>query len=369
MSHHTRNHRRLREPRLAGVAPADLIKQDFVALDAKTTLRCSYDVEQLLLMQTVEGHAHAGHGLFYGKTYPNTTLDDVCRALRLSPEVVKADRQFLIDEVVDFVERVAAGEKTSVACNGEGEPLLRCGTLRQVGVDPKDVLRGLYLGGLRDDPDIRRMADERYGIQMGYGQCRLVDQVVLDRLGLNGYDLAQRAHEDEIEEFERAGLFVDNDDPNVAYMYVRLKTGLGASDDAAIVVAGKLWGLSGAVGCFLADAVDTLEKYVPEYADQDFRISLQIEQRVSGLGVTREDAVDLAYLCAIPEEMKGNLPDSSLRKLLEVERKHDQSALESHLAYVSGKPFATMELDHGECTNREFYDFIEQKLSSFEKMR
>lgn len=369
MSHHKHNSDRLREPRLAGVAPAYLLKEDFVALDARTTLRCSYDVEQLVLMQSVEGHAHAGHGLFYGKTYPNTTLDDVSRALRLNPEAVKADRQMLIDEVVDFVERVAAGESVCVACNSEGEPLLRCGILRQVEVDPIGVLRGLYLGGLRDDRDIRKLANERYGVEMGYGECRLVDQAVLDSLGMNGYDLSQRAHEDEIEAFEQAGLFADGQGPHVAYMYIRLKTGPGASDDAAIVMAGKMLGLSGAVGCFLADAVDTLEKYVPEYADQDSVISRMIEQSIPGLGLSPDDAVDLAYLCAIPEEMKGSLPDSSLRKLLEVERKHDQSAIESHLAYAAGRPFATMVLDHGECTNREFYDYIEDRYAGFESKR
>lgn len=369
MSHHKHNSNKSREPRLAGVAPAHLLKEDFVALDARATLRCSYDVEQLVLMQSVEGHAHAGHGLFYGKTYPNTTMDDVARALRLSPEAVKADRQMLIDEIVDFVQRVAAGQKACVACNSEGEPLLRCGILRQVDVDPIGVLRGLYTGGLRDDPEIRKLANDRYGIQMGYGECRLVDQLVLDSLGLNGYDLSQMAHEHEMDAFEQAGLFADSQGPHTAYMYVRLKVGPGASDDAAIVMAGRLLGLSGAIGCFLADAVDTLEKYVPEYADQDSRISLMIEQSVPDLGLSRDDAVDLAYLCAIPEDMKGRLPDSSLRKLLEVERKHDQSTIESHLAYVAGKPFATAVLDHGECTNREFYDYIEDRFASFERKR
>ncbi len=367
MPHHKNRHRSRRqtEPRFEGVAPPNLLREDFAALDAKVTLRCAHDVEQLILMQSVEGHAHEGHGLFYGRRFPNTTVDDIARALRLDPGAVKADRQELIDEIMEFAERAIVGEPMPTACNSEGEPLLRCGTLRQIEIEPHGVLQGLYAGGLRDDAEIRSLANERYGVEMGYGKCCLVDQQVMKRLGLDGFGLAKRAHEHEIGEFERAGLFGENDDENVQYMYVRYKEGPGASDDAAVIMAGKLWGISAAVGCWLADAVDTLEKYVPVYSDQDSDISIYIEQNYPKLGQTRDDAVDLAYLCAIPDQKVGCLPDSSLRHSLEIDRKHDQSTLESHLAFVAARPYTRMELDHGECTNVEFYQYIEDRLAGF----
>ncbi|MCL5102587.1 MAG: hypothetical protein M1133_00540 [Armatimonadetes bacterium] len=366
MSSKNRHHHMFsKAPRLEGVAPPNLLRDDFAALDAKTVLRCTHEVEELLLMQSVEGHAHEGHGLFYGKRFPNTTLDDIARSLRLDPKAVKEARQDLIDEIMDFVEMAAAGEKLTSACNAGGEPLMRCGTLRHIEIDPHGVLQGLYMGGLRDDFEIRSLANQRYGVEMGYGKCALVDQIVMKRLGLNGFELARQAHEHEIYEFERAGLFAENGDPNIAYMYVRYKVGPGASDDAAIVMAGKMHGLSAAVGCFLADAIDTLEKYVPEYSDQDSDISSYIANNYKNLGVSQDDAVTLAYLCAIPIDMQGHLPDSSIRHMLEVDRKHDQSAVESHLAYVAGRPYSEMELDHGECTNVEFYEYIEHRLDDF----
>lgn len=360
-------HRRAitKQARLEKVAPPDIIRRDFAALDGKTVLRCAYDVEELLLMQSVEGHSHAGHGLFYHQTYPNTTIDDVARALRLDPGVVKSERQELIDEIREFVERVAAGEKPRTVSNSQGEPLLACGVLRNLEIEPHGVLRGLFAGGLRDDAAIRNRANEKYGVEMGYGECHLVDQKVLRSLGLDGFDLSQRAHEGELQKFEDAGLFVDEPDGDVAYMYVRHKVGPGASDDAAVVMAGKLWGLSAAVGCLLADAVDTLEKYVPRYSDQDSDISELIERVYPDLGLTREDSVDLAYLCAIPHDMQGRLPDSSLRHMLQVDRRTDQCALESHLAYVAGRPYSEMDLDHGECTNVEFYDYIDRRYEEF----
>lgn len=350
---------------VGGVAPAEIIREDFAALDARTVLRCSHDVEELLLMQSVEGHAHAGHGLFYGRTYPNTTQDDVARALRRDPEAVKAARQLLIDEIRGYVELAIGGKAPDFACNPAGEPLLRCGSLRNLAVDPPGVLKGLYAGGLRDDPEIRRRAGSKYGIEIGYGQCRLVDRKALAALGITGYELARSPHEHEIDRLEEAGLFATENGPDSAYMYVRHRLGPGASDDAAIVMAGKLWGLSAAVGCFLADAVDTLEKFVPEYSDQDADISVIIGEARSTDGLTPDDAVDLAYLASIPEDMEGSLPDSSLRHMLEVDRKVDQCALESHLAFVSGRPFSRMDLDHGECDNLEFYDYIERRLTEW----
>lgn len=313
-------------------------------------------------MQSIEGHAHEGHGLFHGRRFPNTTVDDVARSLRLDPAQVKEERQLLIDEVKEFVERTIAGEEIRCACNTEGEPLIRCGALRQVEVDAVGVLKGLYTGGLRDGAEVRTLANQRYGVEMGYGQSHLIDQAVLHRLGLDGFALARRGHEQEIDDFRKAGLFAHNGDGNVAYMYVRYREGPGASDDAAIAMAGKLWGVSAAVGCFLADAIDTLEKYVPVYGDQDSVISEMIAPHID---LTVDDAVDLAYLCHIPHDMQGRLPDDSLRHMLQVDRKLDQCPLESHLAYVAGKPYSEMILDHGECTNVEFYEYVEKKLAEF----
>ena len=360
------NHNARKMTRLPGVAPLEMLREDFDALRSRAYLRCSADVEELVLMQSIEGHSHEGHGIFHGKKFPNTTVDDVSRSLRLSPSAVKEERQLLIDEVLEFAERVTAGQDIRFACNAEGEPLIRCGALRLLEIDPIELLKGFYVGGLRDTAEVRDLANKRYGVEMGYGECYMIDQAALHRLGIDGYELARKPHEQDMKRFEEAGLFAKNGDGNVAYMYIRFKAGPGASDDAAVVMAGKLWGVSAAVGCFLADAVDTLEKYVPVYGDQDSKISAVIEPHID---LTVDDAVDLAYLCAIPYEMQGKLPDDSLRHMLQVDRKLDQCPLESHLAYVAGKPYSEMVLDHGECTNLEFYEYVDQKMAGFKKIR
>jgi hypothetical protein len=350
---------------LPGVAPEDLIREDFQALNSRQILRTVSHVEELILMQSIEGHSHEGHGLFYGRKFPNTTQDDIARALRMNPDAVRADRQMLIDEVKDYVDRAIAGNAPNLMTNGEGKPLMRVGTLRAITVDPHGVLCGLYLGGMRDSAEVRSIAEKRYKVNIGYGKGYLVNKTIMDKMGLSGDALARQAHANDIDTFRKQGLIVEGPavtNNHIAYMYIRHRVGPGASDDAAIVVGGLIYDLSTAVGVFLADAIDTLEKYVPTYGDQDEQIAEHIEKSYPKLGLTRDDSARLAYLAAVPE---GNyeVPDSSLRHLLQVDRKLDQCALESHLLFVAGKPYAPQELDHGQTTNVRFYAYLENHIA------
>ncbi len=347
------------------VAPPDIIRRDFAEMDAEETLRTSWDVEELLLMQAIEGHAHEGHGAFHGRRYPNTTIDHIARALRRDPNAIRSARQALIDDIRRYAERVVAGERPELM-DEEGVPLLTISTLRYIHVDPADVLRGLFLGGFRDDPDVRKEVERRTGWTIGGGRGYLVNTRVMEAMGLDGRQLAKEAHEHELEEFRAKGLIVGAEyahNPQVQYMYIRHRVGPGASDDAAIVMAGKVWNLGVAVGMFLADAVDTLEKYVLEYGDKDREIGEYILQNFKHLRMDWEDVYRLTFLAAVPMELRGEVPDSSLRHFLRVDRRHDQCALESHLLYVQGHPYARMVLAHEGIPNRKFYAYIEERLA------
>lgn len=345
------------------VAPRRALAEDFRELDLKVTLRTAYHVEQLVLMQSVEGHAHAGHGTFHGIRFPNTTEVDVARALRMDPEAVMRDRQELIDEVRDYAERAATGRADGVLANSCGEPLLRFGVFRHIEVDPRGILHGLYLGGLRDEPEIRAAAERKYGVNIGYGQAYLIDRKVLHNMGISGESLARETHGQDIAAFKTAGLIVDHPGPDTAYMHIRHKSGPGASDDAAIIFAGLLWGYSAAVGCFLADAVDTLEKFATINGDQDADIARMIERLCPDLEVGHEEASKLAYLAAVPEGKEREVPDSTLRGLLEVDRRNDICAAECHLLFVEGRPTPNIDLGHGEATTHELYDYIRERNS------
>ncbi|HZO87861.1 MAG TPA: hypothetical protein VFB38_05935 [Chthonomonadaceae bacterium] len=351
-----------------GVAPADLLRADFKFLDERDTLRTTWADEQLILLPSVQSHAHEGHGIFNGRRYTNTSEDDVARALRLDPAAVKEARQSLIDEIADYADRALSGNPPAHLLTAREEPLLGMSTLRYLQVQAADVLRGLYLGGLRDKAEIRHEVEQQTGVQMGGGKCYLVDRNVMARLGLDGDKLAHGAWADKIAEFKQNGLIVGQDrkdDPNVIYQYIRYWPGPGASDDAAIVAAGFRWGVGVAVGVFLADAIDTLEKYVPVYSDQDARIAETIEGRFADLNLSREDARQLTLWAAALDTSDYQVPDSSLRHLLAVDRKVDLCAAESHLLTVMGVPCPTIGLGHERTSSHRFYDYVRKRMEGW----
>jgi hypothetical protein len=369
--HHSHRHSRRgrRESRWRGMAPDQLIRIDFAQLSAAVTLRTSEMVEDLILMQSIEGHAHEGHAAFRGRRFVNMSMKDTVTALGRDPEAVAHQRQELIDEIVDWARRAIAGENPTLLVTEEGDCLLDIGLFRQVEVEPGQVLRGMYLGGLRDDSDVRLEVEKAIGIEVGGGRCHLVDIEVMERMGLDMEQLAHGAHADEIDSLREQGLIVDREQAlrkrgHVRYIYIRDREGGGTSDDSAVVAAGVLYGPSVALGSFLADAIDTLEKFVPleSYSDQDGDLSRLIETEAKGVEISREEVHRLVWMCAIPPGEGESVPDSSLRHMIAVDRAVDQTALESHLAYVQRRPYAPMSLAFEQVENTEYYAWLEARM-------
>jgi len=193
---------------------------------------------------------------------------------------------------------------------------------------------------------------------------RFVDLDVMQGMDLDGDQLARGEHADKIEAYKREGLFVEGPGPDrIRYMYVRERQGGGTSDDAAILAAGKLHNLSVALGAFLADAIDTLEKFVTDYADQDDDLGRHIERELPDLDLYIEDVSRMIWLCAVPPEQHPHVPDSSLRHLLQIDLRTDQTALESHLAYVQGNPYSPQEIASEDIPNTDFYQWFEARLN------
>jgi hypothetical protein len=330
-------------------------------------LRTTEQATENILMQSCEGHAQMGYGAFAGRKFPNTEMEDIVAALGRNPNVVAQQRQDLIDEVRDWACEAIDGKAPRTLVNEEGEGLIGCGLLRHIEVNPEDVLRGLYLGGLRDDSDLRLEVEKSTGIRIGGGKSYFIDTDVMHEMGLDGDQLSQGAHAERIESYRQRGMIVDDPGPakrddRIRYMYVRERVGGGASDDAAILVGGKLYNLSVALGVFLADAIDTLEKFVVNYGDQDNDLARHIEQHFPKLALTREDVHRMIWLNAVPPEQKDHVPDSSLRHMIEIDKLTDQNALESHLAYLSGHSYSPLLIASEDVPNHEFYEWFEGRV-------
>jgi hypothetical protein len=354
-------------------APPELIRNDYHEVSAKAKLRCELHVADLLLVQAIQGHAITGAGAFQGHRFVDTTPEDVVDALNLDPVRTKRARQQLIDEIAEYARRVMAGERPNRLLTPSGQPILGMGLFRWLDVEPEGVLRGLYLGGLRDSPEVRRATQQRYGIEIGYGECHFVDTRVMRAMGLDGERLARSSNEDLMPEYRRHGLIVNGsgqqigDAGPIRYMYVRQRTGPGASDDCAILAGGYLYGFSVGVGVFLADAIDTLEKYTPNYGDQDDILSQEIRSGFPGLGLSDEDVYRLTYLASTPPDLEGRLPDRSLRHFLQVDATVDQTIIESHFLSMLGQQPAPMRPSHGEMSNAEVYDYLRARIADLPK--
>ncbi len=359
---------RLREPRFPAISPYGLIQDDFQRMLLTKRLRTTSDACEWILMQSVEGHAQMGHGAFAGRRFPNTEMEDIIEALGRNPRLIARQRQGLIDEVCEWAQRAMNGEAPTTLVNELGEGLIGCGLLRHLEVDPPDVLRGLYLGGLRDDSEVRLEVERRTGARIGGGHSYFVNVDAMHELGLDGEKLARTANADKIDYYRQLGMILDDpgpeawDDPSIRYMYLRHRLGGGASDDAAILAGGLLYTPSVALGVFLADAVDTLDKFVVDYEDQDGDIARNIEEHYPALGLTLEDVYRLTWICHVPPEAEGKVPDSSLRHLLEIDADSDQTALESHLARVCGHPFSDMALGSEDIPNVALYAWLEERI-------
>lgn len=355
------------------VAPVQLIRQDFGLLKSNEKLDTTSEIEDLIFMQSMEGRAHNGAGLFHKRYFVNTTIDDIVVALGRNPVVVKTKRQNLIDEVFQYAKLAIKDRAPAKLINNQGEPLLGIPLFKERKVNPQDILRGLYLGGLRDDAEIRKVADEKYKVHIGCGTCYLVNARIMEKLGLDGEKLAHEAHEKDIEKFKQVGLIVDIKKVNkgqekyIRYLYIRHRVGPGQSDDAAMVAAGFLYNTDVALGVFLSDAVDTLEKYVLNFRDQDDEIAFYIRDNHPKLDITLDEVYELTYLAAIPEGKEEEVPDSSLRYFLTIDSNTGYSSLTTHLNFIEGKPYYPTAISYKRILVTEFYDYIKEKVMAVGK--
>jgi hypothetical protein len=350
----------------------ELIRQDFEHLSKTTELDVSRESEDAILMQSVEGHAHNGAGMFSKRRFVNITISDIVTALNLEPEKVKTYRQQLIDEIYRYADQAIRGQASSRLHNENGQPFLRASRLKNLTVNPASILKGLYLGGLRDDSEIRRDVEKEYNIKIGGGRCHFVDLRIMKHLNLDGEKLAHEPHSESIEDYKDAGMIVAPEKCQyqeaefVRYFYIRDRLGPGHSDDAAIVCAGLLFDRDVALGVFLSDAIDTLEKYVSKYSDQDNQLARWIGDQYKNLSITIEDVHRLVYLSTIPEKKVDVVPDSSLRYLLSIDKKTRQTLLDCYLAFIEGRPLMPMAIWKSKITTTEFFSYINYRFLNFE---
>ncbi len=290
------------------------VQEAFGQLWNETELRCSRTLKRHLVLDRLRGHAERGKWPFEELHMNNFPIDWYCEALSWDAHQFEAENKAYVAGIVRLAERAMQHDGEMPLCDESGQALLGIGFLRWVSADAKQILAGLYLGGMRDNPAVRAQVDQLYG----------------DRLGANGH----HTH---------------------------------SSDDSAIVAAGMMLGFGAAVGVWLADAIDSLEKFLPNHNDADYELAQRIVAECPSLPATPADLYSLTYVCTIPEALRGQVPDCSLREMLTLDPVTDQTPLESHLLAAAGRPYARMPMESGEMSNHDLYEWVRGRVEEERK--
>jgi|GEM_PF-1730789 len=307
-----------------------LVRKDYATMRQTNVIAVSKRVSELMLMQSIPGHAASGHSVFHNIAYyPNATIEDVYDAIGVDAERVRRERQQLIDDVWDYADRALknpSDKSLSKLTTRDGDPLVGATMfLRHEVKNPLSVLQGMYLASRMDNFEWRRRVQDRFGLVMGGGRSYAIN--LLEMTGY-GESLESLATEEHSEEFIQAhiglGTIVDQprvlQEPGVVNGYVRLVRGKGVSDDAAVLTAGLKYGIDAAFGALSTDGCDTYDKSTPviHSGGQDELLGDYIwdraEERGIDLNLTDEDVVEFIVLSAINPVRKTLYPDCSQRR-------------------------------------------------------
>jgi len=355
------------------------VNNDYKTLLSNVELPVDRTTKELLLMQSIIGHAQHGHAEFKRTKFPNATLDDVVLALNKDPIKIRKKRQNIINSIFDFTNGIIDSPDYPGYVSLDGEPLISLKYNWKME-DPAAVLTGIYLGSIMDNFGWRQRTTHQYGINIGGGECVAINLksedfrmrgLTLDKLA-NGELSKKYFHE-----LEKSGVIISNETTAVTNeiinAFVRKKKGNGPSDDLAILLAGKLYGNDAAIGVFLCDAVDTWDKYsekiIPRGQDEQlgrmiYRQQDLIKKTYPDFNLPSDEEVTKFIFTISLKKARRRAISSSQRYLLQVAKKTDQSAIKSHLNYIVGQPYKPMRLGHinSKLTNNDLYRYFEGRF-------
>ncbi|MFW5991498.1 MAG: hypothetical protein ACOCQX_04675 [Candidatus Nanoarchaeia archaeon] len=309
------------------VAPPDLIQEDFKNNYERFELFWGKgnNNERDLLIRAIPGHAHSGHSTFAkAGRYPNTMTKDVAEAVSSLTGIKLAgfeeftkNSQEIISEILYLNESFfhfwdQQRREFPNALNRKGKGLTNISIFKKPGY-PFNMLewnRGFYFGGNFDNYSfVRTKVHEKYGHEMGGGECHAMDINVLKKFNISLGELAEAEYKIPLlnqlspkkrkKVLKEMGAIIDKkidissipsselcwdavleqginprDYPerDIRNVYMREEKGKGVMDDVAIGLAGFLPDtlgrqmftrydvLSRVMGAYMADRIDTLEK-------------------------------------------------------------------------------------------------------------
>jgi len=208
-----------------------------------------------------------------------------------------------------------------------------------------------------DSYEWRTKVEKKFDITMHKGTTIPVDvrtlkrnDLILDDFQDSEYKkklphLAHLSNDDMIQELVHMGIIPKK---NIIYngseyqpAFLELSKGNGISDDAAFITASLVFGTEAGFGLLLADAIDTLDKYVPtiEISGQDELAGKSLKKKYeSRLGrkfpISEEQIIEFIYLSAIRHEDCGCFPSCSQRRFWQMDE-YSMTAVQSHMSFLN----------------------------------
>lgn len=245
------------------------------------SLDADEELHDLLIVQSMEGRVSSGHVRGF-KDAEDVSIEEIVRALGMSPEETKRSRERIIDLIEEKVMAALDGPRGKLTlADGSGRPIAGLYALKDVTIqDPLMFAWGFYLGGGVMDCAERRLAMSGWAkgaigkdLPVHTGQCFPVDlERLLDEGCTSGEDLTLRRlaernwDAEDIARLKEKGVILTANpveaSRSMVNAYVQQSSGYGGSDDACFIYAALVYGMDAAWGLYLADLVDTLDKYV-----------------------------------------------------------------------------------------------------------
>ncbi len=344
--------------------------------DAKLTKR--------IFMQSVQGHAQAGHSGFFSKlpdedvpinehhVYPDATMWDVVEALgdtaetlAFTDDVISGWQDYFL-ELVDVLHAhrdILRDHRRNGRLIAPAHPLqakyfgAKPGDMVLTAAQVQEYLGGVYLGSVMDSHEWRQRAEERYDSleRMHKGATLAIDTKKLQAKGITIQDLSRGAYrkplglaedasaEQILSRLFRLGIAKKGDrhktTSTVQNLYVELSRGCGTSDDTSIITSGLMLTMPASLGVEASDQIDTLDKFslyiVNGGTDEDIGSQVRhfYEYRMQQ-PFPLEDEAALALIRIAAKESDYAFKVSSSQRYLHAIDGDGKSALSRHLSFV-----------------------------------
>jgi hypothetical protein len=412
-----------------------IVPQDHELFLREVKLATTERQKKLLSPQTVHGHAVNGdkafaihdNGLAVHHQYVNATISDICDAIirndntfAADVDEIKNERYDLVRELKGWITEVMNHIKNKQPFKSynprklqdkRGNPLMGIELFNHTTINnPANILRGIYLGS-RIDSDYWRAQTECYfdkmhgiSMRMHRGICTAGNIEKIIGAGLSIADISRIANFNERQECDDnegilkllmdKGLIVDfsrrgskeqkygvkNQKPYVP-VFAEISRGFGVSDDAAFNYLSLRDGIECGLGFILIDAVDTIDKCLPNIKErgEDESLGDYIESNLRGsagikkyLDLREQDIINLIYAAAIDPENHSKWPSCSQRRFLEYQ--HGNYALLNHIDYIKYIKEGTIcpddiRLSIKLVTSNKFYGEFLKRILNMESLR